>query len=205
MCIRDRMYSVAIKPLYDELTKRSDKQEDAVQQLADSLDAMDAMIDLYYQHKGLSDNPVIGEKTYDRDRTPTSRLNIRYQRMFAGAFMYAGGLHIGIEWGSVPALGGSKPIETDENGKALENQDGQYFGWGISHEIGHIINEGAYAYAETTNNYYPQLAKSRDSNDTTRFSYEDVYKKVTLSLIHILNDIDALYPEAAMRSGLPGR
>ena len=140
---------------------------------------MDAMIDLYYQHKGLSDNPVMDGVTYGKDRTPTSRLNIRYQRMFAGAFMYAGGLHIGIEWGSVPALGGSKPIETDENGKALENQDGQYFGWGISHEIGHIINEGAYAYAETTNNYYPQLAKSRDSNDTTRFSYEDVYKKVT--------------------------
>lgn len=173
------MYSVAIKPLYDELTKRSDKKEDAVQQLTDSLNAMDAMIDLYYQHKGLSDNPVMDGVTYGKDRTPTSRLNIRYQRMFAGAFMYAGGLHIGIEWGSVPALGGSKPIETDENGKALENQDGQYFGWGISHEIGHIINEGAYAYAETTNNYYPQLAKSRDSNDTTRFSYEDVYKKVT--------------------------
>ena len=27
---------------------------------------------------------------------------------------------------------------TDENGKY---KSGQYFGWGISHEIGHIINE----------------------------------------------------------------
>lgn len=173
------MYSVAIKPLYDELTKRSDRQEDAVQQLTDSLNAMDAMVDLYYQHKGLNDNPVIDGVTYGRDRTPASRLNVRYHRMFAGAFMYAGGLHIGIEWGSVPALAGSKPVETDENGKARENQDGQYFGWGLSHEIGHIINEGAYAYAEMTNNYYPQLAQSRDNNETTRFDYEDVYKKVT--------------------------
>ena len=111
------MYSVAIKPLYDELTKRSDKKEDAVQQLTDSLNAMDAMIDLYYQHKGLSDNPVMDGVTYGKDRTPTSRLNIRYQRMFAGAFMYAGGLHIGIEWGSVPALGGPsrlRPTKTEK-------------------------------------------------------------------------------------------
>ena len=56
------------------------------------------------EHKGLSDNPVIGETAYGKDKMPSSRLNIRYQRMFAGAFMYAGGLHIGIEWDSVPVL-----------------------------------------------------------------------------------------------------
>ena len=44
---------------------------------------------------------MAGDTTYEKDRLPVSRLNIRYQRMFDGAFMYAGGLHIGIEWDSV--------------------------------------------------------------------------------------------------------
>ena len=57
--------------------------------------------------------------------------------------------------------------------------DGYYFGWGISHEIGHNINQGSYAYAEVTNNYFAQLTKSTDSNDSVRFTYDNVYKKVT--------------------------
>ncbi len=165
------MYSVAIKPLYQELQKNSEP----VKQLKDTLAAMDDMIRLYYQHKGLSEDPTIDGVTYGKDKMPASRLNIRYQRMFAGAFMYAGGLHIGIEWDSIPVLGSSVPVE-HENGRY---KSGQYFGWGISHEIGHIINEAAYTYAEVTNNYYPQLAQSQDSNDTMRFDYEDIYKKVT--------------------------
>jgi len=64
-------------------------------------------------------------------------LNIRYQRMFAGAFMYAGGNHIGIEWGSVSGLSNGIPFEAAENGKYLS---GSLFGWGIAHEIGHNSN-----------------------------------------------------------------
>lgn len=56
---------------------------------------------------------------------------------------------------------------------------GNYFGWGISHEIGHNINQGNYAIAEVTNNYFAQLTRSRDSNDTVRFDYNKVYEKVT--------------------------
>ena len=48
---------------------------------------------LFYQHKGLNEN---APETINR--TPSQHLNIRYHRMFAGAFMYAGGNHIGIEW-----------------------------------------------------------------------------------------------------------
>lgn len=170
------MYSVAVKPFYAKLTEGDKGRDEAVGQLSVTLDAMDQMIDLFYQHKGLSENPVIGETAYGKDKMPSSRLNIRYQRMFAGAFMYAGGLHIGIEWDSVPVLAAAKPMETDGNGKY---KSGQYFGWGISHEIGHIINENAYTYAEVTNNYYAQLAQSDDSSKTARIPYETVYKKVT--------------------------
>ena len=50
--------------------------------------------------------------------------------------MYAGGSHIGIEWGSIPGLATSVPVTSDENGKYMS---GRYFGWGIAHEIGHIL------------------------------------------------------------------
>lgn len=46
-------------------------------------------------------------------------------------------------------------------------------------QIGHEINEGAYAVAEVTNNYYPLLAQARDTNASLRFKYEDVFKKTT--------------------------
>ena len=111
------------------------------------------------------------------DRMPAQHLNIRYMRMFCrGPLMYASGNHIGIEWGSVPGLAGAAPVVSDENGKYIS---GNYFGWGISHEIGHNINQGTYAVAEVTNNYFAVLAQAKDSNDSVRFQYANVYDKVT--------------------------
>lgn len=161
------MYSVSAKQILSSLTGTTDKK---AEQLYNSLVAMEKMIDLFYQHKGLND----AGGTYNK--LPTSRLNIRYQRMFAGAFMYAGGSHIGIEWGSIPGLATSVPVTSDENGKYMS---GRYFGWGIAHEIGHIINEGSYAVAEITNNYFSVLAQAKDTNDSVRFKYDNVYRKVT--------------------------
>ena len=43
----------------------------------------------------------------NKNNLPVTRLNIRYMRMFSGAFMYAGGKHIGIEFGSVSGLSAS--------------------------------------------------------------------------------------------------
>lgn len=149
-------------------------REDKARKICDTMQAMDEMVYLFYQHKGLSEDP--DAKAYNK--MPAARLNIRYQRMFAGAFMYAGGKHIGIEWGSIPGMMGGVPVEADENGKYMSG--GPYFGWGIAHEIGHEINEGAYAVAEITNNYFAQLAQSRDTNGTTRTgSYDKVFEKVT--------------------------
>lgn len=44
---------------------------------------------------------------------PSEHLNIRYMRMFAGAFMYAAGDHIGIDWNSVSGLSSAVPITSD--------------------------------------------------------------------------------------------
>ncbi|MCI8361372.1 MAG: hypothetical protein HFE86_08570 [Clostridiales bacterium] len=141
------------------------------QKLVDSMDAMDGMLYLFYQHKGLSDSA-----TSAIDKLPAQHLNIRYQRMFAGAFMYAAGNHIGIGWGSTAGMVTSVPVVSDENGKYVS---GRYFGWGVAHEIGHNINQGSYAIAEVTNNYFAVLAQAKDTNDSVRFSYDKVYQKVT--------------------------
>ena len=134
---------------------------------------------LFYQHKGLTDNFKEGtaQNVKDKNHLPAQHLNIRYMKMFDGAFMYASGNHIGVEWGSTRGLVNSKPVEVDENGKKIGV--GTYFGWGIAHEIGHNINQGSYAIAEITNNYFSLLAQADETNNGVRFKYEDVYKKVT--------------------------
>ena len=174
------MLSVSAKQILSGLGKGTVSER--VDKLDQSLTAMEKMMELFYQHKGLSNEAGAPAS----DRLPAQHLNIRYMRMFAGAFMYAAGNHIGIEWGSVPGLAGAVPVRTDADGKYLS---GNYFGWGISHEIGHNINQGSYAIAEVTNNYFAQLTKSRDSNDTVRFTYDNVYKKVTSNTVGIPSNV----------------
>lgn len=143
----------------------------SAEKLVASMDSMEDMMHLFYQHKGLNDS---AEDLVDQ--VPKAHLNIRYQRMFAGAFMYAAGNHIGIEWGSAPGMVSSPGVVYGSDGKYVS---GWNFGWGVAHEIGHNINQGAYAIAETTNNYFSVLAQAKDTNDSVRFRYEEVYKKVT--------------------------
>lgn len=163
------MYSVSSERILAGLGTGTTEQK--VEKLSSSLTAMNQMMRLYYQHKGLNDSAE-----NQIDRLPSQHLNIRYQRMFAGAFMYASGNHIGIEWGSVSGLAtGQKLVEN--NGKYVS---GQLFGWGIGHEIGHDINQGTYAIAEITNNYFAQLStRGREVNGTARFNYQSVYNYVT--------------------------
>ena len=141
------------------------------QTILNSMDAMEGMMYLFYQHKGLNASAANAV-----DQIPKGHLNIRYQRMFTGAFMYAAGNHIGIEWGSAPGMVNSVPVQSDADGKYVS---GRYFGWGIAHEIGHCINQGAYAIAEITNNYFAVLAQAKDNNGSVRFQYGKVYDKVT--------------------------
>ncbi len=145
--------------------------EQKAQKILGSMRAMEDMMYLFYQHKGL--NASAPEAL---NQVPKGHLNIRYQRMFSGAFMYASGNHIGIEWGSAPGMVSATPVTADSEGRYVS---GAYFGWGIAHEIGHCINQGTYAVAEITNNYFAVLAQARDNNGSVRFQYDNVYKKVT--------------------------
>ncbi len=167
------MISVPASQVFDALT--SGQEEEQIQYTAD---AMDAMLELFYQHKGLSDTfaQESDPSLISGNRLPSQHLNIRYMKMFSGAFMYAAGNHIGIEWDSVKELILKQEPIIDENGKLVE---GSYFGWGIAHEIGHQINQGAYAINEITNNYFALVAQADGTNGGVRFDYADVYDKVT--------------------------
>lgn len=151
--MREMMYSVPATQVWAGIKNAEDKAA----KLDSALQAMEQAMTLFYQHKGLSEHAGDAK---GNNNWPAQHLNIRYMRMFAGAFMYASGNHIGIEWGST-ALASSP-----------DNMSG--FGWGIAHEIGHNINQGSYAVAEITNNYFAQLLTGK-----IRYTYDNVYKKVT--------------------------
>ncbi len=100
----------------------------------------------------------------------TTRQNIRYMRMFAGAFMYAAGNHIGIGYGSASGL---------VQGKPTSNGSGSLFGWGIAHEIGHNMDK--LGKAEITNNIYSLAVQAWDGGGMkkqTRLTYSGIWDKV---------------------------
>lgn len=108
----------------------------------------------------------------------TTRQNIRYMRMFAGAFMYAAGEHIGVEYGSTAALVQGKPAAQT----AGEPENG-LFGWGIAHEIGHNMDK--LGKAECTNNLYSLATQAWDGEAmtlSTRLTadsrWADIFNKV---------------------------
>ena len=108
----------------------------------------------------------------------TTRQNIRYMRMFAGAFMYAAGAHIGVEYGSTAALVQGRPAA--QTAGAPENG---LFGWGIAHEIGHNMDK--LGKAECTNNLYSLALQAWDGEAmtlSTRLTadgrWADIFNKV---------------------------
>ena len=108
----------------------------------------------------------------------TTRQNIRYMRMFAGAFMYAAGDHVGVEYGSTAALVQGKPTSVTGAGQA-----NGLFGWGIAHEIGHNMDK--LGKAECTNNIYSLALQAWDGSSmtlSTRLTedgrWEDIFNKV---------------------------
>lgn len=176
------LFSIAATSAYNGISTNLSSIDDQVTRLYNSLVAFDQMATLFYNHKGLSDNPAEAI-----DKTPSSYINIRAMRMFDGAFMYAGGDHIGIGHGSAPGMVQGRP-NTVINGEVTTTG---FFGWGISHEIGHQINQGKIAYAEVTNNIFSLLAQTSDDKAAARIEprYEKIYQKVTSNTIGKSSDV----------------
>ena len=156
--------------------------------LLNTIETMESMLKIFYQHKGLTNDFAEGtsEEVKKLNRLPSQHLNIRYMKMFSGAFMYAAGNHIGIEWDQTKTLMLNEKVTIDESGKITS---GEYFGWGIAHEIGHQLNQSEYTVAEVTNNYFSLLASANGTNSGVRFDYEDVYDKVTSNAIGYADDV----------------
>ncbi len=173
----EMMYSVSSKQIWKGLEEKGYKTNaEKVAGLEKTLTAMEDMMKLFYNQKGLSEEGTPGAEY--AHTFPRTRQNIRCMRMTGDAFMYAGGQHIGIQWNEVKDLSKGSPFVVDETGK-VTNSDGNYFGWGIAHEIGHVINQQAYVHGEVTNNYFSILAQTDNTRNTVRFDYKDVYNKVT--------------------------
>ena len=118
-----------------------------------------------------------------------SRHNIRYMRMFGNAFMYAGGSHIGIGYGSCSGMVAGRPTSVTGVGNA-----NGLFGWGIQHEIGHVMD--TLGKAEITNNIYSLFAQTWDNGSNALPSrlensnkYEGIYQKVTSGQQGMSNDV----------------
>ena len=169
------------------ITKGTANEEEQVQRLLNTVKAFEQIMDLKYAERGVSDE----EGTESIHLSPRSRLNIKYQRMFIGAFMYASSHHVGIEYNSSSELFNSKPYIFNEDGTV--SQKGDLFGWGIAHEIGHVTEISKLTYVETTNNIIALLAQTLDDESPSRLEssnkYEDIYTKVTSGTIGLPSDV----------------
>ncbi len=166
---RHGLWSFSAEAVLDALETGTNNMDEMVDRLFESTEAFNEMMEMFYRHKGLEENASVST-----NEIPKARINIRYMRMFDGAFMYAGGYHIGIEYGSIAGV-----IQGRRNTDAKTG----YFGWGISHEVGHQINQGNIVFAEVTNNVYSLLAQTANDKDVSRLEnsqiYEKIYDKVT--------------------------
>lgn len=146
--------------------------ETAVQNLYNSILAWEDMMHIVNTTQGI-DNTL-------ENSDMQSRQNIRYMKMFANAFMYAAGNHIGIGFGSCSGMVGGRPISMMADDAAYNG----LFGWGIAHEIGHNMDK--LGKAEITNNIYALMAQTYDGKQNTLKSrlelsgkYEGIYDKVS--------------------------
>lgn len=104
----------------------------------------------------------------------TTRQNIRYMRMFAGAFMYAAGNHVGVGYGSTSGL-----MSGRTSAAVGEDRANGLFGWGIAHEIGHNMDK--LGRAEITNNIYSLAIQAWDGGSMawpTRLTVSNIWPAV---------------------------
>ncbi len=161
---------------YETIVSNLSTDEEKIERVYQNTLAMEQIAHLAYAQKGLTDGPS-AEAVH---RMPDTRLNIRYHKMFAGAFMYAGGKHIGIEYNSVPGLLVGRPYTLGADGKM---EGGSLYGWGIAHEIGHMIDQQNLVHAEVTNNITSLFEDTLDDATLSRIGtaerMQKIYKKVT--------------------------
>lgn len=192
--------SLAANQVLAGITSGLSTEDEQVERLYNNLLAWEQLMQVSYVQQGLLEKPIdvdgdgnITDKPqttlngkseqeyYNANKAPLNRINIKYQRMFTGAFMYASSHHVGIDYGSIAGMMQGVPFEFDENGNLTNQDEAKLFGWGINHEIGHVHDAKGLTYAEVTNNILALITQTFDDEDEARIEdrYEKVYKKVT--------------------------
>lgn len=168
------LLSLPADTVYKAIQSKGDATAQA-QAVYDNGQAIEQLIRMAYTSKGLSDNA-----SDVKDRSPKTRVNIRYATPTDGAFMYAGGNHIGIPYGSTGGLAKGRANTLQSDGTY---GGGALYGWGIAHELGHEVDESNMVYGETSNNLVSLLAQTYDGKTTSRIGTKqkekDIYAKVT--------------------------
>lgn len=185
-----------------------------VDRLYDSLLAWEQIMEISYSLKGVIENAIdfnnngkidndkndtgslidgLTEQEYfNKHRAPRSRINVKYQRMFTGAFMYASSHHVGIDVGSGVGLVQGVPFKFNSEGKITNPNEGSLYGWGIAHEIGHTQDQPNLTQAEVTNNILALITQTFNGTSESRLeggTYTKMYDKVTSGSVGSTSDI----------------
>lgn len=154
--------------------------EDMTNQLYRALVAWEQLIFLANKTQGI----ISADQAFDSYQYPMqTRQNIRFSRLFSGAFMFAAGSYVGIDYNETRAMVTGYPLgQTGAGGIDSDDVNGLY-GWGIAHEIGHNMDK--IGYAEITNNIYSLVAQTADTENMTGASrlegmYPDIFNKTAL-------------------------
>lgn len=154
--------------------------EDMTNQLYRAIVAWEQLIFLANKTQGI----ISADQAFDSYQYPMqTRQNIRFSRLFSGAFMFAAGSYVGIDYNETRAMVTGYPLgQTGAGGIDSDDVNGLY-GWGIAHEIGHNMDK--IGYAEITNNIYSLVAQTADTENMTSASrlegmYPDIFNKTAL-------------------------
>lgn len=154
--------------------------DELTNQLYRAIVAWEQLIFLANKTQGI----ISADQAFDSYQYPMqTRQNIRFSRLFSGAFMFAAGSYVGIDYNETRAMVTGYPLgETGASGIDSDDVNGLY-GWGIAHEVGHNMDK--IGYAEITNNIYSLVAQTADTGDMTGPSrlegmYPDIFNKTAL-------------------------
>ena len=89
-----------------------------VDKMYDSMLAWEQLIQITNAKKGVLEKDN-GSGLYSNNKASRQRVNVKYQRMFGGAFMYASSHHVGVEFGSTADFMNGVPFKFDAKTEKL--------------------------------------------------------------------------------------
>lgn len=175
------LLSLPATKVLDGINEGVSTQEEKVEKMYKNVQSWEELMGVMYKTHGIDDH---------KNNSLQTRNNIRYMKMFSGAFMYAAGNHIGVPYGSASGLMNGKPTTDIASGQEQNN----LFGWGIAHEIGHVMDK--LGKTEITNNIYSLMGQTYDGKINILKSrlelsnvYEKAFKKVSDGKEGVPNDV----------------